>query len=146
LVKVCLRRTLHCILSQALFVQSRTSRALLSLYTPSAHLDFDRYGRSSTSLIMCPQRSAIYCSLRRQCHLGCFTPYRIRNCTCSCTRISCYGVVCCLEVYEDMMSCDVEYVANEQTADLLFICLTRTLLGNAVIPRLRRIRGGFAVF
>jgi hypothetical protein len=40
LVQACLRRSLHCDLSRAKFVQSRASRALLSLFTPFAHLDF----------------------------------------------------------------------------------------------------------
>jgi hypothetical protein len=39
LVKACLRRSLHCTLSRTKFIQSRTPRALLSLLTPSTHLD-----------------------------------------------------------------------------------------------------------
>jgi hypothetical protein len=52
------------------------SRALLSLFTLSAHLDIGL--PSYISL----QRSAIYCSSWHRWHLGCWTLYRVRNCTC----------------------------------------------------------------
>jgi hypothetical protein len=57
-----------------------------------------------------------------------------------------YGVVCCLEVYEEMMSCDVEFAVILLPANSWFICLTETLLGIAVLSRLRiRIIGDYAV-
>jgi hypothetical protein len=67
----------------------------------------------------------------------------------SCQR--CFGVVCCLEVYEEMISCNVELVVffpesvAERTAGLLLTCLSGNPLGNAVLPRLRRVIGGYAV-
>jgi hypothetical protein len=62
-----------------------------------------------------------------------------------------YGVVCCLEVYEKMMSSGIEFVVffpgsvAVLTAGMWLICLTGTLLGNAVVPRLLRVIGGYAL-
>jgi hypothetical protein len=40
LVKTCLRKSFHFTVSRAQFFQSRATRALLSLFTPSDHLNF----------------------------------------------------------------------------------------------------------
>jgi hypothetical protein len=73
-------------------------RALLSLIMPSAYLYFGllwfrlTYGMAYTGrsvvglrhLLSGAQHSANYCYLRHQWHLGCWTPYRVRNCTYFC--------------------------------------------------------------
>jgi hypothetical protein len=46
-------------------------------------------------LLSCAQRCAIFCSSRPQWHLGCWTPYLVRNFTCSCThRLLFLGDIC----------------------------------------------------
>jgi hypothetical protein len=98
LVKACWKRYLHDCLSWAQCVQSLTPRARLSLFTPSAHLDFGlpwftfHWVRLWIELFVvglrvfwsCDQRSAICLSSWHLGHSGCQTLYRVCSCTFSC--------------------------------------------------------------
>jgi hypothetical protein len=98
LVKTCWKRSLHDCLPWAQCVQSLTPRARLSLFTPSAHLDFGLpwfllpKGLALNRLFVvslwvfwsCDQRSAICLSSWHLGHSGCQTLSRVRGCTFSC--------------------------------------------------------------
>jgi hypothetical protein len=98
LVKACWKRSLNDCLSWAQCVQSLTPRARLSLFTPSAQLDFGlpwfllplglalnrAFVVGLRIFLSCDQRSTIcLCSWHLR-HSGCQILYRFRACTFSC--------------------------------------------------------------